>query len=351
MVAANSLRSTTLSALAAHVGGVLQGEDAPITGVAGIREAEPGQITFVANPRYLPDLARTRASGVVIAKAHVTAAIARIEIDDPYYAFSRIVRWFHERPYEPGGISPLASIAPDAVVGGDPTIGPFVSVGRRARLGDRVTLLSGVSIGDDVMIGDDTLVYPNVTIREGSSIGRRVIVHSGVVIGSDGFGFATRNGRHEKILQVGRVVIEDDVELGANVCVDRAALGVTSIKRGTKVDNLVQIAHNVVVGEDCLIVAQAGISGSSELGRGVVLAGQVGVVGHLTIGDGAMVGAQSGVAADLAAGQVVSGSPAIPHPTWLRVQATVPTLPEMRRALKRLEARVAELEKQLGSTG
>ncbi|MBI3608017.1 MAG: UDP-3-O-(3-hydroxymyristoyl)glucosamine N-acyltransferase [Nitrospirae bacterium] len=343
-MAPRSTRSTTLSALAAYVGGSLRGGDVPITGVAGIREAEPGQITFVANPRYVPDLARTRASAVVIAKAHATSAIARIEVDDPYYAFSRIVRWFHERPYEPGGISPHASLAPDAAVGADPTIGPFVSVGCRARLGDRVTLLSGVSVGDDVAIGDDTVVYPNVTIREGSAIGRRVILHSGVVIGSDGFGFATRNGRHEKILQIGRVVIEDDVELGANVCVDRAALGVTLIKRGTKVDNLVQIAHNVVVGEDCLIVAQAGISGSSELGRGVVLAGQVGVVGHLRIGDGAIVGAQSGVASDLAGGQVVSGSPAIPHQTWLRVQATIPTLPEMRRALKRLEARVAELE-------
>jgi UDP-3-O-[3-hydroxymyristoyl] glucosamine N-acyltransferase len=215
-------------------------------------------------------------------------------------------------------------------------------------VGDRVTLLAGVSIGADVGIGDDALVYPNVVVSDGCSIGCRVILHSGVVIGSDGFGFATRNGRHEKILQVGRAVIEDDVELGANVCVDRAALGVTRVKRGTKVDNLVQIAHNVVVGDDSLIVAQAGISGSSELGRGVVLAGQVGVVGHLTIGDGAMVGAQSGVAADLPAGQVVSGSPAIPHQTWLRVQAILPTLPELRRTIKRLEARVAELEQRLG---
>jgi UDP-3-O-[3-hydroxymyristoyl] glucosamine N-acyltransferase len=341
-------QTTTLAELARHVGGLVSGDDCPITGVAGIREAEPGQITFLANPRYLDDLARTRASAVVIAKAHATSGLARLEVDDPYYAFSRIVRWFHERPYQPGGISPHAVIAPDATIGRDPTIGPFVSVGPRARVGDRVTLLAGVSIGADVGIGDDALVYPNVVVSDGCSIGCRVILHSGVVIGSDGFGFATRNGRHEKILQVGRAVIEDDVELGANVCVDRAALGVTRVKRGTKVDNLVQIAHNVVVGDDSLIVAQAGISGSSELGRGVVLAGQVGVVGHLTIGDGAMVGAQSGVAADLPAGQVVSGSPAIPHQTWLRVQAILPTLPELRRTIKRLEARVAELEQRLG---
>lgn len=342
-------QTTTLSFLAAHIGGVLRGDDRPITGVAGLREAEPGHVTFLANARYAADLARTRASGVVLAPSQASSGIGRIEVDEPYYAFSRIVRWFHERPYRAGGIHAQAVLAPDAVVGAEPTIGPFVSVGRRARLGDRVTLSAGVAVGDDVTIGDDTLVYPNVTIRDDSIIGCRVILHSGVVIGGDGFGFATRNGRHEKILQVGRVVIEDDVELGANVCVDRAALGVTRIKRGTKVDNLVQIAHNVVVGEDCLLVAQAGISGSTELGRGVVLAGQVGVVGHLTIGDGAMVGAQSGVAADLAAGQIVSGSPAMPHQTWLRVQATLATLPQMRRTIKRLEARIAELEE--GSRG
>ena len=165
-----SPRTTTLSALAAQVGGALQGEDLPVTGVAGIREAEPGHVTFLANSRYLSDLARTRASAVVIAKSHASTGIARIEVDDPYHAFSRIVRWFHERPYEPGGVSALASLAADAVVGRDLTIGPFVSVGRRARLGDRVTLLAGVAVGDDVTIGDDTLVYPNVTIRE--EIGR-----------------------------------------------------------------------------------------------------------------------------------------------------------------------------------
>jgi UDP-3-O-[3-hydroxymyristoyl] glucosamine N-acyltransferase len=343
-----SAKTTPLSALAAHVGGVLKGQDCPITGVAGIREAGPGQVTFLANPRYASDLSRTRAAAVVIAPEHPSAGLARIEVADPYYAFCRIVRWFHDRPYRSAGRSDRAAIASDAVVGADPTIGPFVSIGRRTRIGDRVTLLAGAAIGDDVTIGDDTVIHPNVTIRDGCAIGSRVILHSGVVIGSDGFGFATREGRHEKILQVGTVVIEDDVELGANVCVDRAALGTTRIKRGTKVDNLVHIAHNVVVGEDCLLVAQVGISGSTELGRGVVLAGQVGVTGHLKIGDGVMVGAQGGVIADVEAGQVVSGTYAMPHPTWLRVQAALPSLPEMRKTIKRLEARVAELEKRLG---
>ncbi|MEW6683073.1 MAG: UDP-3-O-(3-hydroxymyristoyl)glucosamine N-acyltransferase [Nitrospirota bacterium] len=340
-------KTTLLSELAAHVGGALKGDDCPITGVAGIREAAAGQVTFLANPRYVHELSRTRASAVVIAPEHPSTGLARIEVADPYYAFSRIVRWFHQQPYRSGGTSAQAVIAADAVIGADPTIGPFVSIGRRTRIGDRVTLLAGTVIGDDVTIGDDTLVHPNVTIRDGCTIGRRVVLHSGVVIGSDGFGFATRDGRHEKILQVGSAVIEDDVELGANVCVDRAALGATRIKRGTKVDNLVHIAHNVVVGEDCLLVAQVGISGSTELGRGVVLAGQVGVTGHLRIGDGVMVGAQGGVIADVEAGQVVSGTYAMPHPTWLRVQATLPLLPEMRRTIKKLEARVAELEKRL----
>ncbi len=345
-------KTALLSELATHVGGVLQGADRPITGVAGIREAQPGQVTFLSNPRYAQDLACTQASGVVIAPDHPSTGIARIEVADPYYAFSRLVRWFHERPYRSGGVSPHAVIAPDAVIGAEPTIAPFVSIGRRARIGDRVTLLAGSAVGDDVTIGDDTLVHPNVTIRDGCAIGRRVVLHSGVVIGSDGFGFATRQGRHEKILQVGNAVIEDDVELGANVCVDRAALGTTLVKRGTKVDNLVHIAHNVVVGEDCLLVAQVGISGSTELGRHVVLAGQVGVTGHLKIGDGVMVGAQGGVIADVAAGQIVSGTYAMPHSTWLRVQATLPTLPEMRRTIKKLEARVAELEQRSrGATG
>ncbi|MCI0526683.1 MAG: UDP-3-O-(3-hydroxymyristoyl)glucosamine N-acyltransferase, partial [Nitrospira sp.] len=189
---------------------------------------------------------------------------------------------------------------------------------------------------------------PNVTIREKTKIGKRVILHSGTVIGSDGFGFATREGKHHKILQVGIVVIEDDVELGANVTVDRAALGRTVIKRGTKVDNLVQIAHNVVIGDDCLIVAQAGISGSTELGHHVILAGQVGVVGHLKIGEGVRVGAQSGVAQDIPPGQTVSGSPTIPHRKWLRMQAALPELPEVMRRVRELEKRIEVLAKVLG---
>ncbi len=342
----SSGRTTTLAVLAALVGGALRGTDHPITGVSGIREAEPGQVTFLANPRYAQDLAHTRAAGVVVAPDQPSEGLARIEVADPYYAFCRIVRWFHDRPYRSGGISPHAVIAPDAVIGAEPTIGPFVTIGRRAKIGDRVTLLAGTAVGDDVTIGDDALVHPNVTIRDGCALGARVILQSGVVIGGDGYGFATRNGRHEKIPQVGRVVIEDDVELGANACVDRAALGATVIKRGTKVDNLVHIAHNVVVGEDNLLVAQVGISGSTVLGRHVVLAGQVGVIGHLTIGDRVMVGAQSGVIADVAAGQVVSGTYAMPHPTWLRVQAVLPTLPEMRRTIKQLQTRIAELEQR-----
>jgi UDP-3-O-[3-hydroxymyristoyl] glucosamine N-acyltransferase len=270
-----------------------------------------------------------------------------ILVGDPYFAFAKIVQFFHTQPYRPLGISPLASIGKGVQLGKDLSIHPFVRIEDHTRIADRVTLYPGTFVGEGCEIGEDCLIYPNVTIREKTRIGKRVILHSGTVIGSDGFGFATREGRHHKILQVGTVVIEDDVELGANVTVDRAALGKTVIKRGTKVDNLVQIAHNVVIGEDCLIVAQVGISGSTELGHHVILAGQVGVIGHLKIGEGVRVGAQSGVVQDIPPGQTVSGSPTIPHRKWLRLQAAIPELPEVIKRVRDLEKKVETLEKTL----
>ncbi len=347
---------TRLEQLADLIGGVIQGDaQCMITGIAGIREAGPGDLTFLANPKYTSDLSSTRASAVLLARdfqqdlvrSLQTTGVSVILVDDPYFAFAKIVQFFHAQPYRPLGISPHASIGKEVQLGKDLSIHPFVRIEDHARIGDRVTLYPGTFVGEGCEIGEDCLVYPNVTIREKTKIGKRVILHSGTVIGSDGFGFATREGRHHKILQVGIVVIEDDVELGANVTVDRAALGKTVIKRGTKVDNLVQIAHNVVVGEDCLIVAQAGISGSTELGHHVILAGQVGVIGHLKIGDGVRVGAQSGVAQDIPPGQTVSGSPTIPHRKWLRMQAALPDLPEVMRHVRELEKKVETLEKIL----
>ncbi|MEW6325854.1 MAG: UDP-3-O-(3-hydroxymyristoyl)glucosamine N-acyltransferase, partial [Nitrospirota bacterium] len=324
-------RSATLRELAALVGGRVIGDDSLlISGIAPLREARSGQITFFSNPRYADDLAATKASAVVLNARHAEtapAAAARLVVDDPYYGMCQIVRHFYVRPYEAAGVSPMASIGREATLGADVSIHPFAVVGDRAVIGDRVTLHPGCYVGPGAVIGDDSLLHPNVTVLERVRIGRRVIIHSGTVVGSDGFGYAFHQGEHRKIPQVGTVVIEDDVELGANVTVDRATLGETVIGRGTKIDNLVQIAHNVTIGERSIIVAQAGVSGSTSVGRGVILAGQVGVVGHLSIGDRVRVGAQSGVARDVPAGRDVSGSPAIDHRQWLAVQATLPHLP------------------------
>jgi UDP-3-O-[3-hydroxymyristoyl] glucosamine N-acyltransferase len=308
-------------------------------------------VTFLANPRYAADVRVTRASAVILGprvdQSRLPDALVRVVVDDPSYGMCLVVRHFYQQPHRPTGVSPMASIGEGAVLGADVSIHPFVVIGDRAVIGDRVTLFPGCYVGPETVVGDDALCYPNVTIRERVRIGRRVIIHSGTVVGSDGFGYAFHGGEHHKIPQVGTVVIEDDVELGANVTVDRAALGQTVIGRGTKVDNLVQIAHNVTIGERSVIVAQAGISGSTAIGRGVVLAGQVGVVGHISVGDGARVGAQSGVSRDVPAGEDVSGSPAIGHRQWLAVQATMPRLPEMRRQLRRLEEELHALQQQL----
>ena len=222
-----------------------------------------------------------------------------------------------------------------------------MTIGDRAKIGARVTLYPGVYLGDDTVVGDDSILYPQVTVLKGCRVGNRVILHSGTVIGSDGFGYVQHQGRHQKIPQMGVVTIEDDVELGANVTVDRATLGQTIIKRGTKVDNQVQIAHNVHVGENCILVAQVGIAGSTTIGNSVMIGGQAGLIDHLTVGDGAKIAAGSGLSHNLQPGQIVIGRPAIDHITFLKSQALVPKLPELRTQLRELQARVEELEKQL----
>ncbi len=345
------MNETVLKKLADLVGGTLSGSpDTPIRGVAGIREARAGEITFIANRRYLKDLAASRASAVIAGKK-VDAAIPQIIVDDPYFAFRQVVVYFHPPEAEEPGVHPTAVLADAVKVSKSAAIRALVSIGSRSVVGDGTVIHSGTVVGRDVVIGDDCRIFPNVTIRDGCRIGNRVILHSGVVIGSDGFGFATHGGTHHKIPQVGIVEIHDDVEIGANVTVDRAAMGRTVVGRGTKIDNLVQVAHNVEIGEDCLIVAQAGISGSTRLGRHVILAGQVGVVGHVVLGDGVQVGAQSGIAADVRAGEVVSGSPAISHKDWLRAQAVFAKLPQLHRDVARLRQRLAELEGKLDGGG
>jgi len=342
------MKSVALKELAEAVDGRLLGDPAVlIHGAAGIKEARPGEITFLANAKYATLLRDTRASAVILSKPRPDVSCAQVIVEDPYYAFSRILTALVEKPYRAVGISPLAAIGNGVRLGRDLSIHSFVTVEDRAVIGDRVALYPGVYIGEETEIGEDTVIHANVSIREKVIIGRRVIVHGGTVIGSDGFGFATHKGRHHKIPQIGTVVIEDDVEIGANVAVDRAAMGRTVIRRGTKIDNLVQIAHNVTVGEDCLLVSQVGISGSAVIGRRVTLAGQTGVAGHLTIGDNVVAGGRAGVTKDVGPNQVVSGYPALPHRQWLEAQATFPHLPELRKRIKELEMKLERLEKAM----
>jgi UDP-3-O-[3-hydroxymyristoyl] glucosamine N-acyltransferase len=340
-------RSYKLRELASLVGGELEGDgEVEIRGVAGIREASPGEITFVANPRYEEFLSSTRASAI-IGGPGVSAGRPLIRSENPYFAFLQVLNLFAGDTVGryARGVHPASLVDPRARVGRDVAVGPFCQVSRGAVIGDRTTILCGTFVGEDVEIGADCLIYPGVTIREGTRLGDRVILQPGAVIGSDGFGYAKDGSTHHKVPQIGRVVIEDDVEIGANSCVDRATTGETRIRRGTKIDNLVQIAHNVVVGPDCVIAAQAGISGSTVVGGGVVIAGQAGLVGHIEIGDRAMIGAQGGVTKSVPPDTVVSGYPAREHSLARRIWAHTAMLPALFKRVKELEERVRELEK------
>ena len=328
-----------LSEIARLVGGEVVGaSEVEITGVAPIGQAGPGDLTFVANPRYRPLLKSTKASAAIVDNQTEFPGLALVRCANPYYAFLLVIRRFHpvERPVATS-IHPQSLVAPDAVLGKDVGLGPFVVVESRVKIGLRTLVAAGSYIGQGAEIGDDCLIYPNVTIRERVRIGNRVVIHSGTVVGSDGFGYAKEKGVYHKIPQVGTVVIEDDVELGANVAIDRATMGETRIGRGTKIDNLVQIAHNVKIGENSIVVSQVGISGSTEVGKNVTLAGQVGLTGHLHIGDGAIVAAQSGVHRDLKPGQIVLGSPARDLQKSKKIEAIISNLPEYIEKLKRLE--------------
>lgn len=270
---------------------------------------------------------------------------------DPYLAYAKILTLLSQKIYEPKGVHQNAWISPTAELGKELTIYPFVYIGDRCKIGDRVVIYPGVYVGEDSLIGEESILYSNVSIYSGTVIGKRVILHSGVVLGSDGFGYVKEGKKNVKIPQVGRVEVEDDVEIGANTTVDRAALGKTIIRRGVKIDNLVQVAHNVTIGEDSIIVAQVGIAGSTKIGSNVILAGQVGIVDHIEIGDNVMVGAQSGVVHDLPANQGYTGSPAQPHREFLRTITVFPKLPEMRKTLLEIERRLVEVEKTLSSKG
>jgi UDP-3-O-[3-hydroxymyristoyl] glucosamine N-acyltransferase len=334
-----------LEELAALVGGSVEGEPTlVITGVAGIQDAQPGEITFVAHQKYLRTLKTARASAVVLDQT-MPADRPAIRVDQPYRAFATLITLFYPRPRPHAGIMEPVVMGERVRLGQDVTLLPFVTLSDDVTLGHRVVLYPGVFVGPGSSIGDDTVLYANVTIYDRVTIGQRVIIHGGAVIGADGFGYVPGpDGHHHKIPQVGGVRVEDDVEIGANVCIDRATLGETLIRRGTKIDNLVHIAHNVEVGEDNLLLAQVGISGSCHLGTHVTLAGQVGLSDHVHIGDHATVIAQTGVAKDVEPRAIMTGTPAIPHNLWRRVQAASPRLPELLRTVAALERRIAALE-------
>lgn len=340
----------TLREIANLISGEVVGNGATvITGICGIKEAEPGDITFIANSKYEHLLNETRASAVITSRDMRVSSKPIIRTDNPSLAFSRLVAHFVQAfEKHPAGISPQAVVGKNVKLGKNVAIQAFAVIEEGVEIGDRTVVYAGTYIGRLARIGNDCLLYPNVSVREGVEIGHRVIVHSGTVIGSDGFGFATIAGTHHKIPQIGTVVVEDDVEIGANVAIDRARFGKTIVGKGTKIDNLVQIAHNVVIGSNGIIVSQAGISGSTVLGKNVVLAGQAGIVGHITIGDNAIVGAQAGVTKSIPPNTSVWGCPAKPLAKIKRVNAAAQRLPEMYKTVEELKKRVAILEGRFG---
>ena len=339
----------TLKEISDLIGGDLCGDgQLEITGVSGIKEAQPNEITFVANAKYRSEIRNTKASAIIIGPDIRYNGKTTIRVPDPYLSFVKVLEMFSWRKNRRTelGIHETAIIGENVHFGERVSIQAYAYIGDNAEIGDDTIISPFVYIGQDSKIGNHALVYPRVTIREEIKIGNRVIIHCGAVIGSDGFGFATVSDRHHKIPQIGTVVIEDDVEIGANTTIDRATMtnGATGIKRGTKIDNLVQIAHNVVVGEDCRLAAQVGIAGSSVLKNRVTVAGQAGVVGHMTIGEDSVIFAKSGVTKNMPAGSCVSGFPARPHAQEMRIQGAWHKLPS---EFVQLQKRVAELEFQL----
>ena len=325
-------------------GKIIGDPETEITGVSGINDAQKGDISFLDSARHMQFVRESRASCIIVKKPLEETAVTQLIVANPQYAFARAIECFHPaRPFTPG-ISDKAYVSEKAKISGAVTISPFAYVSEGVSIGEGTIILPGVFVGEGATVGRNCILYPNVTIMGKVSIGDRVTIHSGTVIGSDGFGYIFENGAHYKIPQVGGVIIEDDVEIGSNVSIDRATLGNTTIGKGTKIDNLVQIAHNVKVGEKSLIIAQVGIAGSSELGSFVTLAGQVGVADHTTIDSGTIVAAQSGVFGHVVKG-VYSGSPIIPHNNWLRAQAIFGRLPEMHKKIRELELRLSKLEK------
>ena len=338
-----------LSELAELTGARVEGDfaETEISGAAGLDEAEAGHVTFLANPRYTPRVQTTRASAVFLAEGVEAgrADLAVLRTRDPYLAYTRALCVFHPEPAFAAGVHPSAVVEPSAQLGAGVAVGAGAYVGPGVSVGDRVRIHANASLYENVTVGEDSVIHSGVALREGTRVGCRVVVHNNAVVGSDGFGYAKdEEGRWLKIPQAGRVVLEDDVEVGAGATIDRASVGETRIGRGSKIDNLVQIGHSCTVGEDSLLCAQVGLAGSSHVGSRVILAGQVGVAGHLRIGDDAVITAKSATSHDVPAGKMLSGIPAFDNREWLRATAAFRRLGEMQRTLRALLQRVRELE-------
>jgi UDP-3-O-[3-hydroxymyristoyl] glucosamine N-acyltransferase len=342
LTSSTSNKPLTLAELAESVGGSVEGDGRTlITGAAPIESAHPGEISFIANPRYRQFIETTNASALVLDMDIICAHKPVIRHKNPYLIFAKIVdRLYTDPVLAAPGIGPRAVIEPGAQIGANCSIGSLCHIRATAKIGDNCTLVSSVYVGDNAELGNNCLIHPGVRILHGTRIGKRSIIHAGTVIGSDGFGFAPSPEGMKKIKQIGWVEIGDDVEIGANVTIDRGALGPTVIGRGTKIDNLVQIAHNVQIGEDCLIVSQVGISGSTKLGDRVILGGQVGLVGHIDLGDDVRVGAQSGVPKSVPAGKTVFGYPARDIMETKRIEASLTRLPDLFKRVRQIEDEV-----------
>ncbi len=329
-----------LADLAQRLGATLHGDPtAEITGVSAIDTAAPGDLSFIANPKYASLARTTQATAVLVEPSFSEISTATLRIDNPYLAFARAIELFYQPPVYAPSIHPTAVIASTAKIGANAHIGAYVVVGDHVVIGDHATLLPHVVLYPHVRAGNHLFAHAHAVVREHCQLGDNVILQNGVIIGADGFGFAKQAGvapgkSWHKIQQSGPAVLEDDVEVQANACIDRASIGETRIHAGAKIDNLVQVGHGSTVGNDTLLCAQVGLAGSTTIGRGVILAGQVGVAGHCTVGDGAIATAQSGIPSDVAPGKVVSGYPAIDNRQWLRSVALINRLPELLRSLK-----------------
>lgn len=327
------------------VKGVIQGDpDTEITGVSGVMDAHEGDITFVSSSKYLRQACESNASCIIVKELVPDIKISQLITSNPLFAFAKAIECFYPGLSFQSGISEKAVISGRVQFGKDVSVYPCAYLSDDVSIGDDTVILPGVFIGEKTVIGKHCIIHPNAVIREGVTIGDRVIIHSGTVIGSDGYGYTFEKGEHYKIPQAGGVIIEDDVEIGSNVSIDRATLGNTVIGKGTKIDNLVQIAHNVKIGEKSLIIAQVGIGGSAEIGSYVTIGGQAGLADHTVIETGTMIAAQSGLFGHMTKG-VYSGSPAIPHRDWLRAQALFAKLPEIYKKIRELENKISSLEK------